>query len=271
MSSVIRHQRRSRWLRCLICVVAWWLMPMSDVRAESAVQRLRSGPFRVQYSRSHPGHVLWQDEVLLRNLYFYTSPGNRIEGFNFRDLDGYLDMGAEAVPDGHRLIWSNRRDVYNAHLTRSTGKLAGLGSVIMTLSDDTVTLRYWARLQKAAGAGEIGFFIPEAFLTGGKTAEFEAHRVDGSILKGSMPLAQAGKTNVCVGLKHLVVRAAERHVTLDCSGTQFTGAHSLYLQDFRKTDRTPGCFRFVLSFTAARGCAIDLRFRLHVRDGLRVP
>ena len=266
MAALYRQAVKAVAIVCAACVCA----PLHSQAAQTKqLERLRLGRFQLAYTPNGPGELRAGGKPLVRGMYFYTAvrseTGKMIEGFNFRrDEDGQLVFRKDQTRTGYRLTWSNRRYIYvKPH--RRTDRLAGAATVTLTLSQDEIAVRYQGRIEPNPGFGEIGLYLSEDALTGAQTATFSALTTRGQEHTGKLPMP-AQKRNIVAGLEQLTVRSRSATYHFAAAGQAFGGSHGVQFQDFRRTDRYPGCYRVVLSLSTKDGNEFDYSWRLSVRS-----
>ena len=233
------------------------------------LERLRVGNLCLYHTAHGPTKLLYNGEPLIEGMYFYTAvksaSGRMIEGFNFRrNEDGFMTFGKEEIAGGQRLTWYNKRHV-RERPTRPKGKLAGEGTLTLTLTGDGITVRCQGTIEPNPGFGEIGFYVHEDALTRGTEGRFVARFPNGSTQDGALPLQASKKRNILHGPSTLTFETPQETHAFTFTGTDFAGSNGLHFQDFRRNDRRLGCYRIVLGLSTKAGSRFDYTWRLRIR------
>jgi len=254
----MRH-RASLTLIALCCLLLAATLP-GHAADEQALQRLDVGDLRLYYTGLSPSGIHYRGEPLIQGLYLYTAvqepDGKLIEGFNFRrNEDGLLRFTDEKLLDGRRLTWENTR-----YLRRATGrsdKPAGTCRIVLTLTPNEITMQCTGKMEPNPGFGEIGFFVPEAILTGGDQAQWTATLPGGKQLAGKLPRPEDTPTNIALGLQSWRVESPRNVFDFTFTGQDFPGSNGVHLQDYRRQDTSRGCYRIVLGMGTNAGATFD--------------
>ena len=255
------------FLAVSICIVT--VLHTAPAAETTQLKRLSCANLRLYYTAQGPSSLLYNGSTLIKHIYFYTSvkseTGKMIEGFNLRrDEDGHRAFQKEKVDGGHRLTWHNKRYIYTRP-TRRTDRLAGEATVTLAIAQNELSIRYQAKIEPNVGFGEIGFLVAEDMLTRGEEGAYVAGLPNGTKSEGKLPLPPSTKWNIVHGMGALTFESPRETYELTFSGSSFGGSHGLHFQDFRKRDRSRGCYRIVLSMNTANGNELDYTWRMRIR------